>query len=143
MGVFPSPATIPSPTLFPVRLGGGRAGANAEETEMEIVTGRRSFIAAQALFSGGPVGKSQKLSVGWHDTSVNPETGSFAVVQATAGLDDLVGEIIRVTNNRREVFVYVLDTADVPVQVSLARRAFVALYRLTVEALPADVVVVG
>lgn len=140
MGVFPSPSLFPSPTLFPAAPPTTRGGA-VGSGEIEITTGRRAFAKAQELFSGAPVGSSQRMSVGWHDTSVNAETGSFAVVQA--GFEDLVGEIVRVTSNRRQVFCYVLDTADVPVQLSVTRRVFLALNRLTIEALPADVVAVN
>lgn len=139
MGIFPSPHLFPSGGLYPTGPSSTQLGEGAEA---EILAGRRAFGTAQALFAGGPVGRSQRLSVGWHGTSVNTETGSFAVVRDGAGLDDLVGEIVRVTSNRREVFVYVLDTADVPVAVSLTRRVFLALNRLTIEALPADVVAV-
>lgn len=106
----------------------------------EIETGRRAFATAQQYFLGGPVDVEQQMTVGWYDTSVNPETGCFALVQQNAGLDDWVGEILRVTFGRRVVFVYVLDTADVPWQLALARRPFVALHRPSVEQIVARVV---
>lgn len=142
MGTFPSPDTFPATGVWPapptlIRSGPSGAG------EVEILAGRRAFATAQALFAGGPVAPSQRLGVGWHGTSVNPETGSFAVVQRNAGLDDLIGEIVRITSNGRVVFAYVLDDADVPVQVSVTRRLFLVLNRLTIDALPADVVAVG
>lgn len=101
------------------------------------------FSTAQALFAGGPLADPQRLAVGWHDSSVNPESGSFALVQTGAGLDDLIGEIIRVQFYTREVFAYVLDSADVPAQVSITRRLFLALNRLTIVSLQANVAPVG
>lgn len=102
---------------------------------LEIPTARRAFSAAQPRLAGAPISPEQTLSIGWHDTSVNLETGSFAVVQLNAGLDDLIGEIVRVRFAGRSVFAYVLDSADVPVQLSLTRRLFAALNRLTLEEL--------
>jgi hypothetical protein len=103
--------------------------------EVEILAARRAFAVAQALLSGGPIQAPANLSVGWHDSSVNSESGSFAVVQTNAGLDDLIGEVVQVDYNGRVVFAYVLEDADVPVQVSVTRRVFLALNRLTIESL--------
>lgn len=107
----------------------------------EIQAGRRAFAVAQALLAGGPIGGSgsQQLTVGWHDSSVNAENGSFAVVAQNAGLDDLVGEIVSIDYFGRVIFAYVLTTADVPVQVSVTRRLFLALNRLTLTSLTAAV----
>jgi hypothetical protein len=111
--------------------------------EIEILVGRRAFRAAQQLFAGAPLSTPQSLDVGWHDSSVNPETGSFAVVQTGAGLDDLIGEIVQVRYYSRQVFAYVLEDADVPTPISITRRLFLALYRLTVVSLPVKVAPVG
>lgn len=117
-------------------------GSRPVRPDPSILTGRRAFSAAQPLFAGGPVGPEQTLSVGWHETSVSEETGSFAVVAQNAGLDDFVGEVVRVRFLARHVYAYVLDTADVPVQLSVTRRLFLVLNRLTLESLPASVVAV-
>lgn len=106
-------------------------------TEPEIQAGRRAFAKAQSLLSGGPIQPSVALNVGWHDTSVNPERGSFAVV-ANAH-QDLVGEIVQVAFSGRTVYAYVLTTADVPVDLSVTRRLFLALNRLTLVSLPCQV----
>lgn len=109
--------------------------------EPEIQAGRRVFAVAQQLLAGGPVSgtPAQSLAVGWHDSSVNPEDGSFAVVGQNQGLDDLVGEIISVTYFGTTIYAYVLDIADVPVQISVTRRLFCALNRLTLTSLTAVV----
>lgn len=107
--------------------------------EAEINAGRRAFPVTQELFAGTPFGTALQLQCGWHDTSVNVETGAFAVVQTGAGLDDLIGEIVEVTNGVNLVYVFVLLAAGVPVQLSLARRAWMALSRPSIESLPCTV----
>jgi hypothetical protein len=109
-------------------------------TLTEVSAGRRCFAIAQAILAGGPVGgeAAQDLVVGWHDSGVS-EQGSFAVVGLNMGLDDLIGEIVSVTYSGRTVYVYVLESADVPVQLSVCRRVFMALQRPTIEAISATV----
>jgi hypothetical protein len=111
------------------------------QLEVEIMAGRRVFATAQALLSGGPIAglASQRLSVGWHNSSVNSESGSFAVVAQNGGLDDLVGEIVSIKYSNAIIYAYVLTTADVPVQLSVTRRLFLAMNRLTLESITADV----
>lgn len=107
----------------------------------EVTVGRRAFPVAQALFMGQPTSSPQELVVGWYDSSVHPESGSFALVAAGAGFDDLIGEIIGVTFNKRTVYAYVIETATLPDPqvIGLARRAFAGLYRLSLEQLTAAV----
>lgn len=111
--------------------------------EVEVLAARRAFGVAQELLAGGPVQAAVSLSVGWHDSSVNPESGSFAVVQSNAGLDDLIGEVVLVTFYSRSVFAYVLEDDDVPTQLSLTRRCFLALNRLSIVSLQCNVVPVA
>lgn len=114
------------------------------QADLTLMAARRSFATAQGLLAGGPVSglPARLLEVGWHDSSVDAEDGSCAVVQTGAGLDDLVGEVVGVTFGGVTVYAYVLTTADVPVVVSVTRRVFAALYRLTPASLLASVAVV-
>lgn len=121
------PAPIPPTTLTP---------------DPEILVGRRAFAAAQAIFAGAPLGLPALIDVGWHDSKVSVERGSFAVIGQNSGLDDLIGEIVSVTAADRTAFVYVLAAADVPVSLSLARRAFFAICRPTLESVLCKVVAV-
>lgn len=115
----------------------------SETAEPEVLNARRAFPEAQALLAGEPLtALPTELEVGWHDTSTHPETGAFAVVGIDSGLDDWIGEILLVTANGRACYVYVMGAVDVPVALSLARRAFCSLAVLSVEALPALVQVV-
>lgn len=116
-------------------------GLEGSQQEMEIMAGRRAFATAQQLLAGGPISgiPPRQLAIGWHDSTVNPEQGSFAVVQQNAGLDDLVGEIVSIAYAGVIVYAYVLATADVPAQLSVCRRVFVALNRLTLVSIPATV----
>jgi hypothetical protein len=115
----------------------------AEQVQQEILDARRAFLDAQTLLAGEPLTQlPSELAVGWHDTQVNPETGSFAVVGLESGLEDWVGEILLVTANARACFVYVVASADVPEPLSLARRAFASLGVLSLESLEALVQVI-
>jgi hypothetical protein len=128
--------------------GGGPAPVAPEQLagrgqEVEILAARRAFSTAQTLLAGGAIQAAQNLTVGWHDSSVNGESGSFAVVQANAGLDDLIGEVVMISFYSRSVFAYVLEDVDVPVQLSVTRRLFLALNRLSIVQLPCRVVPVA
>jgi len=104
--------------------------------EPEILTGQRAFADAQRAFAGAALRRlPASVEVGWHDTEVDPLMGSFAVVRAAAGLDDLIGEVLHLTAGTREVYVYVVGSRDVPRDISLARRAFFALGLLAREAI--------
>lgn len=112
--------------------------------EPEIMWGRRAFPQAQQLLAGA-IDHSLPgvVATGWHDTSVQAEMGAFAVVRGGAGLDDLIGEILLVEAQNRGVYVYCLGSADVPTDLSLARRAFFALGLLALESLDATVSVIA
>lgn len=107
----------------------------------EIQAGRRVFAVAQTILSTGfSAQRAQQITLGWHDSIVNSENGSFAVVNSDAAMAGLVGEIVQVAiAGGASVYAYVLTTADVPVQLSLTRRLFLSMARLTIESLPATV----
>lgn len=112
--------------------------------EPEIMHARRTFVVAQSLLAGEPRDRlPTEIEIGWHDTATHPEVGCFALVGLEAGLDDWIGEIVLVNTNGRACYVYVIASADVPVPLSLARRAFCSLATLSTEAISALVRVVG
>ena len=112
--------------------------------EPEIMAGRRGFPDAQRLFAGVPLRRlPTRIDVGWHGTSIDPETGAFAVVRDGAGLDDLIGEVLHLIVGRKEAFVFVLGSRNVPQDISLTRRGFLALGLLSRESIAAVVEVVS
>jgi hypothetical protein len=114
-------------------------------TEPELLVIRRAFPAAQALLAGAALSRvGTTVEVGWHSTETHPELGSsHALVRSGADLDDLIGEVLKITRGDREpVFVYVLGARDLPTDVSVARRAFLALGLLAVESVECIVEVV-
>lgn len=96
---------------------------------------RRAFPKSQELLAATPVRTVGVLSVGWHGASVHAEQGAAAVVGLDAGLDDLLGELLHVSVDGREVYVLVFGARDVTQPLSLARRAFAALGLLANEKL--------
>lgn len=103
---------------------------SALEYESELVIGRRSFVAAQKYLSTfvSVVSTISNVSLSWHDTAVDLNEGSFAVVQSGSDLEDLVGEIVRVKVGRRTVFAYVVaESSMIQVDMTLAQRPFMAV----------------
>lgn len=115
-----------------------------ERVDIEIHQGRRAFGETQTLFGGAVFQRvGDFVDLGWYDTEVYPEAGSFAVVRAGGVYADLVGEVLKVSNGSREVFVYCAGTADVPQDLALYRRAFLHLAVLAREKLTCVVEVVA
>jgi hypothetical protein len=114
--------------------------------ERELLISRRAFPEAQKLLMGTPTNEpAQVLDVGWHSNDVDPEGGSSAVVREGAGLDEWFGKVLRVSSTvrtDRHVFVYVLGSRGVPADLSLSRRAFLALGLLSLDSLSCVVEVV-
>lgn len=115
-----------------------------EPVEDEVAAGRRAFAAAQAALDGPTLRVVAGLvTVGWHDTSAHPERGCFAVVRRDGPLTDLIGEPLLVSARGRSVIVYCMASAAVPTDLSLARRAMMALSTLARETLDCQVEVIG
>jgi hypothetical protein len=94
----------------------------------EVLLGLRCWPDSQALLAGPVAEVLGTWTVGWHDTSVQPYRGAFAVVSdADPAVADLVGDVIEIRARNLVVYTYVLGRADVPHSVSLARRAFLGL----------------
>jgi hypothetical protein len=115
--------------------------------ELEILQGRRAFPETQALWLVTSVERvPRRVDVGWHDAydldqAAVRETGAFAVVRDGGPYEDLVGEFLIVTVVRRRAVVYCLGRADVPADLSLTRRAFLAVGQLYQSRVEADVVI--
>ena len=106
----------------------------AAPEEVEVYLARLPFPEAQAVFaSTGPSGESRLGVCSWHGTMLDPERGSFVVVQVDGKFDDWIGERVRVRlrggrGEERAVYGYVYNAADVsPDDLSLPRRLFAAL----------------
>ena len=111
------------------------------ETEISII--RRAFPEAQKLLAG-PVSRqvTAATQIGWHDTSANGETGAAAVTRRGGPYEDLIGEVVKVTTEWGSAYVYVVGRADVIEDLSLARRAMLAVAPLAEESVTASIEVV-
>lgn len=104
--------------------------------EPEILMGLRGFPDAQLDLAGSALSQWPGIvDVSWYDTAIRPEVGSFAVVRDGGPMGDLVGEILRIVYGERSVFVYCIGASDVPTDLALARRAFLALDVLNRESI--------
>jgi hypothetical protein len=99
----------------------------AVREEPEVLAALRAFPKSQELLRGVPLRRlPDRVDVGWYDTATHPRQGAFAVVGFDAGMDELIGEVLRISvpNTPREAFVYVVAARAVPVKIAVARRAF-------------------
>lgn len=109
--------------------------------------------AQQALGAGGTISTSkQAAAAGWHGPSTDPELGAFCIVRTDGPLANLVGERLRVTyrtgTRARSVVVYCHDELDfgedgADEDLSLTRRAMLALAPLALDLVPVEVEVMS
>jgi hypothetical protein len=99
----------------------------------EMLFASLPFNEAQAqLGAPGVEGRLLTATCGWHGTSFDSQRGSFAIVSSDGPLKDMVGERLAITRGdtpqARTVYVYVhTDSDDLVDEISLTRRAFMAL----------------
>lgn len=107
------------------------------DVDEEVHVGRRAFGEAQRQFAGPALSRLPGLvTVGWYDTDVEPESGSFCVVRTGGPYDneELVGEVLAFTYGQRPVvYAYCLGSREVAEDVALYRRAFLAVRNLAME----------
>lgn len=106
-----------------------------------------------ALGMGGEISASRvPATAGWHGASIDPETGAFCIVRSDGPLASLVGERLRVTYRQgtlaRQVVVFCHDLQDFGEQasdedLSLTRRAMLALAPLALDSITVDVAVMA
>ena len=76
--------------------------------ETDRYYGRLPLVEAQAkLGEKAAAGKSKRLTCGWHHLVLDPEVGSFAIVNENGPLADFVGRRLSVRLNGKHVVAYV------------------------------------
>jgi hypothetical protein len=111
---------------------------------LELESSRRAFPESQRLL-GAPVERRLEgtVDLGWHGTETSDESGAVAVARLGGPYEEvLVGEVLRFSTGVRECYVYCWETADIPWDLSVSRRAFAALGGLFHESLVVTVEVV-
>lgn len=107
------------------------------DVDEEVHVGRRAFAAAQDEFRSVAISRLPGLvEVGWYDTDVEPEAGSFCVVRTGGPYDneELIGEVLAFTYGARPtVYAYCLGSREVADGIALHRRPFLALRGLAME----------
>lgn len=107
--------------------------------ETLVLDGRQAFLDAQAAFAG-PTTSLGFFSVSWYGSAVSDERGSFGIVDPAMGLADAVGEIVEVSYNSRNVYVYVIASQDgLGTDLGITRRSYMALELLAIEPITATV----
>jgi hypothetical protein len=109
----------------------------------EELAARGWYSAQQALAGSIDSHRTVTTRAEWHGTTTDPNRGAFALVREGGVLEDMVGEVLRVSAGHRSAFVYVVDSSDeLDEDLSLARRAFFALGNASDESIVARVAVV-
>lgn len=98
----------------------------------------------RVLQQPGSEGLAIPASCGWHGSAFDPERGAFGIVASDGPLADLVGERLKVTRRdvspARTVWVYVhADSETLTEELSLSRRAFMALGDLALDSVQVSV----
>lgn len=115
--------------------------------EPELLATRRAWPKVQELLAGVPQRRlTDQMPVGWHGTEVERE--AVALVRRGGSLEELVGEIVKVTRGdepTRSVFVYVYGARglDPAIELSLPRRGFMDIGVLAHDSLDCIVEVVA
>jgi hypothetical protein len=111
----------------------------------EETLGQLPFIEAQRSLAGFPQSRPRFAECSWHGLRTDGLRGSFAVVRVGSPLADLVGSRLKITDRvtRRVVYVYCrAEVVDLPDDITLARRAFLALRPLWTETVRVSIEVV-
>jgi hypothetical protein len=102
--------------------------------EDDFYYARLPFERAQLALDTGKVesGSLHTGTLGWHGNRLDPERGSFVIVDSDGPLADLVGERLRITVGRdqpvpRSVVAYCHTMAALASDLSLPRRLYLAL----------------
>lgn len=142
-------STTTGPHLFILETLDGWVAPDVPDEQLA----RLPWDAAQrALAVSGPVRASRRSAVAsWHGVDTDPERGAFCIARSDGALADLVGERVRVAfrvgTRERAVAVFCHDEQDFPdglvEDISLSRRAFLALAPWAMETIPVTVEVLG
>jgi hypothetical protein len=111
----------------------------------DMMLARLPFYEAQEALRGArQSGTARFASCEWHGASQygDPERTSFAMVDESGPLGELVGERIVVSFEGRQVYAYVHRSTQLDAEMSLNRRAFMALAPLSADALSVAIAVV-
>lgn len=120
----------------------------ADQLDLNLMMSRRAFPTAQEAFEGAVLRTAAASAmVGFHGSDTSPETGAVALVREDGDYVDLVGEIVRVSRRlsggTRSALVYVVGTGPILDDLSLSRRAFMALGILASETLECSIEVIA
>jgi hypothetical protein len=111
------------------------------QQDPEILIGRMSFPDAQATMDGvGEQFDPYFHTLGWRETTIGAQLGSFCVVNEESPLADLVGDYLRFRYGRdRSVMAYCVASGTIPYEIAVTRRVFAAVESISVPSI--DVIV--
>jgi hypothetical protein len=110
---------------------------------------RLPYAEAQSLLFTGPTPEFFSTTCGWHYTAIDPETGSFCIVDPNGPLAGLLGKRLLITNgtapSQPSVVAYCQRSIALPtgVPISVTRRLFTELAPLSSANISVRVEVMG
>ena len=118
--------------------------------ETDLYLANLGFPSAQTALNTAEADPrtKQRVYASWHGTFLDPQPqgASLAIVQADGVLSDLVGSRVRVSSNTNSTVVYIHREVDLDLdddtQISLSRRAWLALAPLSEDTLLTTVEVI-
>lgn len=113
--------------------------------EEEILDGSRAWAKTQELFSGygDPTRFFFQVDCGWYEAPLGEGyEGAFAVVRTDSDLEQLVGEVVKVSLGgiyETAVYVYVVGSEDIDVDFACWRYARAQLADLSTDVVSVSV----
>lgn len=99
--------------------------------ERDIIFARGAFPDVQAdLAVYPPRAINGVFTCGWYGTAINPERGSFCLVNEDGPLADRVGDYLRLSYLSEQVTLYCVEALSLPYDLAVTRRAFFELAEL-------------
>lgn len=139
--LIPRPTLIPAPVTIPANI---VSFYFPEATDDAELLAGRAFPETQRLLASPALRRlSETSTVGWHGAATSPAEPAFALVRRGGPLDNnavgddegVIGEVLILTRTGGDdpIYVYCLGAADLPTDISVTLRAFIALAVPTAE----------
>lgn len=96
--------------------------------EPDIVFARGGFSDVQDTLMQYSTRRLDGLfTCGWYGTAIQPERGSFCIVNANGDLANQIGNYLSVTYGGLSTALYCVETRQIPYDIAITRRAFLDL----------------
>lgn len=113
-------------------------------TVPEVLEARYDFELAQRRLGGDEgVALSGFFACGWYGTAIQEDRGCFAIANTDGPFAPYVGQRLELTRSRRSVIVFCFAQTDLPHDIALARRPYMALESPAIDEIFVTAAVLG